>query len=357
MTLIIAEAGVNHNGDEKLAMRLIEVAAEAGADIVKFQTFQANKLATESAQQATYQKENTGQFESQHSMLSRLELSFEAHQRLLEKCESLGIEFLSTAFDSESLAFLVDVIGVSRLKIPSGELTNLPFVLEHAKAGLDIIVSTGMANLSEIESALAVIAFGYTCDSPDVPPSQAAFEQAYASKAGQKALRDKVTVLHCTTEYPAPPEEINLRAITTLRDAFGLKAGYSDHSQGYTVSIAAVAIGACLIEKHFTLDRTMEGPDHRASLEPDELAEFVAGIRVVERAMGDGTKRPTPLEMPNKNVARKSLVALEPIRKGEVFSDTNLGVKRPGSGLSPALFWSYLGQKATSHYDEGDLIV
>lgn len=357
MTLIIAEAGVNHNGDEQIAMRLVEVAAEAGADIVKFQTFQASKLATGGAQQAAYQKENTGRSESQHAMLSRLELSFEAHQRLLEKCESLGIEFLSTAFDSESLAFLVDVIGVRRLKIPSGELTNLPFVLAHAKTGLDIIVSTGMANLSEIEAALAVLAFGYTCESHEAAPSQAAFEQAYASAEGQKALKERVTVLHCTTEYPAPPEEINLRAISTLREAFGLKTGYSDHSQGNTVSLAAAAMGACLIEKHFTLDRTMEGPDHRASLEPDELAELVAGIRVVEKAMGDGTKRPTPSEIPNKNVARKSLVALQPISKGEVFSEINLGVKRPGGGLSPGLFWNYLGQKANSDYDEGDLIV
>lgn len=357
MTVIIAEAGVNHNGDEQLAMRLVEAAAKAGADIVKFQTFKASKLATDCAQQATYQKKNTGRSESQQAMLSRLELSAGAHKRLFEKCGSLGVEFLSTAFDSESLSFLVDVIGVRRLKIPSGELTNLPFVLEHAKTGLDIIVSTGMANLSEIEAALAVIAFGYTCDSHEVVPSQAAFENAYASAEGQKALKEKVTILHCTTEYPAPPDEINLRAISTLREAFGLKTGYSDHSQGNAVSIAAAAIGACLIEKHFTLDCSMEGPDHQASLEPKELSELIAGIRVVEKAMGNGIKRPMPSEIPNKYVARKSLVALAPIRKGEVFSEENLGCKRPGRGLSPALFWSYVGQEATSNYDEGDLIV
>jgi N-acetylneuraminate synthase len=303
MTLIIAEAGVNHNGDEKLAFELVDAAYKAGADIVKFQTFKAKNLVTAEAEQADYQVTNTQKKESQLAMLSRLELSYDAHHQLVKYCKSLGIEFLSTAFDSESLDFLVHDLGLTRLKIPSGEITNAPLVLEHAQTGCDLIVSTGMATLSEIEAVLGVIAFGYTAEK-GAKPSELAFQQAYASEEGQRALKAKVTILHCTTEYPAPMREINLKAMDTLGRAFELPAGYSDHSQGITIPIAAVARGAVLIEKHFTLSNQMEGPDHKASLEPNELAAMVQGIREVECALGSGVKAPTVSEVKNKAVAR-----------------------------------------------------
>ena len=356
MTLIIAEAGVNHNGDDALAFQLVDVAHLAGADIVKFQTFKAKNLVTEQAKQADYQVANTQKQESQLAMLSRLELSYAAHHQLVKHCQSLGIEFLSTAFDSESLNFLVNDLGLKRLKLPSGELTNAPLVLEHARTGCDLIVSTGMATLAEIEMALGVIAFGYTA-ADNAVPSVLAFQQAYASEVGQKALKEKVTILHCTTEYPAPMAEINLRAMDTLGKAFDLPAGYSDHSEGIAIPIAAVARGAVLIEKHFTLDKSMEGPDHKASLEPDELAAMVKAIRQVEVALGSAVKSPTVSEVRNKAVARKSLVAKKAIRVGEAFTEDNLTVKRPGSGKSPYDYWELLNKSATNSYQVGDLIV
>lgn len=356
MTLIIAEAGVNHNGDEALAFQLVDAAHQAGADIVKFQTFKAKNLVTEQAKQADYQVANTQKQESQLAMLSRLELSYAAHHQLVKHCQSLGIEFLSTAFDSESLDFLVNDLGLKRLKLPSGELTNAPLVLEHARTGCDLIVSTGMATLAEIEMALGVIAFGYTA-ADNAEPSVLAFQQAYASEAGQKALKEKVTILHCTTEYPAPMAEINLRAMDTLGKAFDLPAGYSDHSEGITIPIAAVARGAVLIEKHFTLDKNMEGPDHKASLEPDELTAMVKAIRQVEVALGTAVKSPTVSEVKNKAVARKSLVASQVIRAGESFSADNLTIKRPGSGMSPYQYWDMLERSASRDYQVGDLIL
>lgn len=355
MTLIIAEAGVNHNGVKQLAFDLVDAAYRAGADIVKFQTFKAKNLVTENAEQAEYQVTNTGKQESQLAMLSRLELSYEAHHQLVAYCDKLGIEFLSTAFDNESLDFLVNDLKLSRLKIPSGEITNAPLVLQHARTGCDLIVSTGMATLAEIEAVLGVIAFGYIT-SVDAVPTMQAFEQAYASYAGQAALQQKVTILHCTTEYPAPMAEINLNAMDTLKNAFKLPAGYSDHSEGITVPIAAVARGAVLIEKHFTLDRTMEGPDHKASLEPAELEAMVASIRAVELALGDGVKRPTPSEVKNKTVARKSIVAACDIAEGEVFSSEKLAIKRPGNGKSPYLYWELLNKPARKAYAAGELI-
>lgn len=356
MTLIIAEAGVNHNGDEALAFQLVDAAHRAGADIVKFQTFKAKNLVTEQAKQADYQVANTQKQESQLAMLSRLELSYAAHYQLVKHCQSLGIEFLSTAFDSESLDFLVNDLGLTRLKLPSGELTNAPLVLEHARTGCDLIVSTGMATLAEIEMALGVIAFGYTA-ADSAAPSVLAFQQAYASEAGQKALKEKVTILHCTTEYPAPMSEINLRAMDTLGKAFDLPAGYSDHSEGIIIPIAAVARGAVLIEKHFTLDKNMEGPDHKASLEPDELAAMVKAIHQVEVALGTVVKSPTVSEVKNKAVARKSLVASQVIRAGESFSVDNLTIKRPGSGMSPYQYWEMLERSASRDYQVGDLIL
>ncbi len=356
MTLIIAEAGVNHNGSEELAFKLVDAAYQAGADVVKFQTFKAKNLVTEEAKQAEYQVTNTQKQESQLEMLTRLELSYEAHYKLVSYCEELGIEFLSTAFDSESLDFLVNDLGLTRLKLPSGELTNAPLVLAHARTGCDLIVSTGMATLSEIETALGVIAFGYTA-AQDEKPSMLGFQEAYASEAGQQALKEKVTILHCTTEYPAPMEEINLKAMDTLGRAFELAAGYSDHSEGITIPIAAVARGAVLIEKHFTLDKNMEGPDHKASLEPQELEAMVKAIRQVEIALGSNVKTPTVSEVKNKSVVRKSLVAATDIKEGEKLTKSNLTVKRPGSGLSPYLYWEFIGRKVTKSYKAGELII
>jgi N-acetylneuraminate synthase len=355
MIKIIAEAGVNHNGSEKLAFELIDAAYEAGADVVKFQTFKAKNLVTESAQQAAYQIENTGKKESQFDMLSRLELSYDVHHQLVKHCNDLGIEFLSTAFDSESLDFLVNDLGLKTLKIPSGEITNAPLVLEHARTGCDLIVSTGMATLSEIEAVLGVIAFGYTVDELSAP-SVGAFQTAYFSDEGQKALQDKVTLLHCTTEYPAPLPDINLKAMDTMSSAFHLPVGYSDHSAGIIVSIAAVAREAMLIEKHFTLDKTMEGPDHKASLDPVELKNMIQGIREIELALGNGLKGPRPSEMKNISVARKSLVAAIDIVAGEKFSLSNLTVKRPGSGCSPYQYWEMQGQASSRSYQAGEVI-
>jgi N-acetylneuraminate synthase len=355
MTLIIAEAGVNHNGDEKLAFELVDAAWKAGADIVKFQTFKAKNLVTAEAVQADYQVANTQKKESQLEMLSRLELSWDAHHKLIDYCKKLGIEFLSTAFDSESLNFLVNELGISRLKLPSGELTNAPLVLEHARTGCDIIVSTGMATLAEIESALGVIAFGYTAEKNALPGVEA-FQHAYASVEGQKALKEKVTILHCTTEYPAPLNEINLRVMDTLKQAFDLPAGYSDHSEGITIPVAAVARGAVVIEKHFNLDKNMEGPDNKSSLEPDELAAMVNAIRQVEQALGHTIKSPTISEIKNKSVARKSLVAAKPINAGEKFTPENIAIKRPGTGMSPYNYWNMLDKDAGHAYKPGEPI-
>lgn len=354
-TLIIAEAGVNHNGKAELAFALVDAAYEAKVDIVKFQTFKAASLVTAAAKQSEYQIINTKKTESQLSMLARLELSYEVHIELLKYCEKLGIEFLSTAFDSESLDFLVNDLKLKKLKIPSGEITNGPFVLAHAKTQCDLIVSTGMATLAEVEMALAIIAFGYTADETAVPSIEA-FSAAYFSDAGKLALKNKVTLLHCTTEYPAPMPDINLLAMDTLKSAFHLPVGYSDHSAGLTIPIAAVARGAGVIEKHFTLDKNMEGPDHKASLEPDELKAMVEAIRNVECALGDGIKGPRPSELKNIPVARKSLVASRAIKKGEALSADNLAVKRPGSGCSPMRYWSLLGTESNGDYAAGDLI-
>ena len=354
-TLIIAEAGVNHNGSEQLAFKLVDAAAEAGADVVKFQTFKAQNLVTGTAEQAEYQTANIGKKESQLEMLSRLELSYEAHHRLLSYCAEKRIDFLSTAFDSESLEFLVKDLKLKTLKIPSGEITNAPFLLDHARTGCDLIVSTGMCDLADIESALGVIAFGYTAEET-AEPSIHAFKQAYSSAAGQDVLNRKVTLLHCTSEYPAPVSEVNLRVMDTLSQAFGLAVGYSDHTSGITIPVAAVSRGAILIEKHFTLDREMEGPDHQASLEPDELASMIAGIRSVEIALGSAIKSPTVSELNNRHVVRKSLVAAKDIAEGEAYSVYNVEAKRPGTGISPFFYWDLIGKQAARDLSFDDLI-
>lgn len=356
MTIIIAEAGVNHNGSADLAFALIDEAYKAGADIVKFQTFKAENLVTGAAQQARYQQVNTQKSESQLSMLKRLELSYDLHHQLIEHCQSLGIGFMSTAFDHESLEFLTQNLGLTTLKIASGELTNAPLLLAHARTGCKLIVSTGMATLADIESALGVIAFGMIADS-SAEPSVRAFENAYASAAGQQVLKANVTLLHCTTEYPAPFDEINLKAMDTLRRAFDLPAGYSDHSEGIVVPLAAAARGAQVIEKHFTLDKNLPGPDHKASLEPSELQAMVAGIRQIDAALGSPVKAPTVSEYANRSVARKCLVAACDIPEGEVFSSSNIAIKRAGDGLSPYEYWRVLGTAAHKSYSSGERII
>ena len=355
MTLIIAEAGVNHNGDVGLAFELVDAASKAGADIVNFQTFKSSQLASKSASQARYQTINTGIGESQLSMLKGLELPKGAFIDVSNYCKDLNIEFLTTAFDSESLEFITSELTLKRLKIPSGEITNAPFLLEHARSGMNLIVSTGMATLGDIENALGVIAFGYLADN-DAIPSYEGFREAYSSLEGQSILRKKVTLLHCTTEYPAPFNEINLRAMDTLSVAFGLNTGYSDHSEGLVVSFAAVARGAKVIEKHFTLDQSMEGPDHKASIIPEDLNELVRGVRAVELSIGVGLKSPTGSEVGNMTVARKSIMASSEIKKGDEFTYSNLSCKRPGNGRSPYEFWKLLGKKSQHNYKIDELI-
>lgn len=351
-TTVIAEAGVNHNGSPDMALRLVDAAAAGGADIVKFQTFKAAKLATAAAPKASYQVDTTGDATPQLAMLEALELDAAAHERIRQHCEERGIEFMSTPFDEESLAFLANGMRVKRIKIGSGDLTNAPLLLAAGRTGLPVILSTGMAAMDDVEAALGALAFGYAGEAG--APSREAFRAACAQ--GQDTLRARVTLLHCTTAYPTPPHEVNLLAMQTLRERFGLTTGYSDHTAGIAVAIAAVAMGAAVIEKHVTLDRSLPGPDHRASIEPDALMQMIAAIRTVEAARGDGEKRPGATERENIAAARKSLVALCPIRPGEAFSPANLGVKRPGTGLSPFDYWDRLGRPASRAYAPDELI-
>jgi len=323
-TLIIAEAGVNHNGDLSLARQMIDVAARAGADMVKFQTFSADRLVTRYAEKANYQQQNTDASESQYEMLHRLELDRESHEALIQHCKKCGISFFSTAFDMLSVDFLHE-LGLEQFKIPSGEITNLPYLRHIGRLDKPIILSTGMSDMDEIEAALETL-----------------------ERAG--TARGKITVLHCNTAYPTPMVDVNLNAMLTIRDQLGVAVGYSDHTPGIEVSIAAVALGATVIEKHFTLDRGLPGPDQKASLEPDELDALVSAVRNIEKAMGDGVKRPSPSELQNRAAARRSLVAARPIREGELFSEENLGVKRPGSGLSPMRWDDVVGRRAPRNF-------
>lgn len=351
-TYIIAEAGVNHNGSLDLALELVDAAARAGADAVKFQTFKAANIASAGAGKAEYQKRTTDGEENQLAMLKRLELDEAAHLVLMGRCRERGIEFLSTPFDLESLDLLLK-LGVSRLKVPSGEITNGPLLLAVGASGLPVILSTGMADPGDIRAALGVLALGMT---GGTDPGEAAFGRALASQAGQKALADRVVLLHCTTEYPAPLQDVNLRAMAAMRQEFGLPVGYSDHTQGLAVPTAAAALGACLIEKHFTLDRGLPGPDHKASLEPGELADMVAAVRAVELALGSPAKVPAPSELKNRPIARKSLVAARAIARGQVFTPENLTVKRPGTGISPLRYWEFLGRTAERNYAADEVI-
>jgi N-acetylneuraminate synthase len=348
---IIAEAGVNHDGDLDKALALVDAASAAGADAVKFQTFAADRLVSIDAEKAAYQKRTTGADESQYAMLKRLELSEGDHRVIANRCAERGIEFLSTPFDEESLRFLVDDMRIGRIKIPSGELTNGPLLLAAARTGLPLVVSTGMATMEEIGEALGVIAYGVLGGDD---PTTAAFAECFASEAGKSTLRAKVTILHCTTEYPAPDDETNLAAVDTLRNAFGLPTGFSDHTVGIAAAIAATARGAVVIEKHFTLDKSLPGPDHAASLEPDELTAMVTACRRVAAMIGDGAKTPTRSESKNSPVARKSLVTTRPMKAGEIFGPDDITPRRPGGGVSPMRYWEWVGAKATRDYDKGE---
>ncbi|MCR5688358.1 MAG: N-acetylneuraminate synthase [Lachnospiraceae bacterium] len=327
-TLIIAEAGVNHNGDYDTAIKMVDAAKAAGADIVKFQTARAEKVISRYAAKAEYQKETTGADESQLDMVRKLLLDFEDFVSIKKYCDDCGIKFLSTPFDLDSIAFL-DGLGMDMWKIPSGEITNYPYLVAIAKTHKPIIMSTGMSNMDEIEAAIELLR---------------------ANGCGG------ISLLHCNTQYPTPYSDVNLRAMLTLREKFGVRVGYSDHTRGIEVSVAAVAMGASIIEKHFTLDRNMEGPDHKASLEPDELASMVSAIRNVEAAMGDGIKKVSGSERENRDVARKSIVAAVPIKAGEVFTEENITTKRPGTGINPMRWNEVLGKTATRDFSEDELI-
>lgn len=350
--LMIAEIGVNHNGSMELAYQLIDQAASAGADVVKFQTFTAETLVRLDAPKADYQQKMTGDG-SQYEMLKRLELSREDQKKLKDYCQQHNVEFLSSPFDVASVNWLTQELGLKRLKIGSGEITHGPLLLAAAHSGCDIILSTGMSTLADIEQALSVLAFGYLNWQE---PSRAAFEKAYADEKGQKLLKEKVTLLHCTSQYPAPFADIHLLALNTLRSEFGLTVGYSDHSVGTEVTIAAVALGASVIEKHVTLDKNLSGPDHQTSLTVAEFADMVKAIRRVEVAMGQPCKMVTNSERNTQRVARKSLVASKKISKGEQFNTDNVTAKRPADGLSPMHYWDLLEKKAEKNYQPDEVI-
>lgn len=328
--LVIAEAGVNHNGDIEIAKTLIDVAADAKADIVKFQTFNADQQVTKSASKAEYQKITTNINESQHSMLKNLELSVEMHSELINHCKKRSIEFISTAFDIQSVNLLQN-LGQRLFKIPSGEITNFPYLEHIGKIGKPIILSTGMSTLNEIKTALEIL------------------QRAGASK-------ELITVLHCTTSYPVPMSDVNLLAMRTIKNEFEVKVGYSDHTLGIEIPIAAVALGASVIEKHFTLDRNLPGPDHKASLEPNELQEMIKTIRNVEQAMGDGIKKVMSSEAGNRDIVRKSIVVIKEIKKGDILTSENLSTKRPGNGISP-LNWNLIIGKSSKHNYEIDELI
>ena len=327
-TLIIAEAGVNHNGNFELAKKLVDKAVEGGADIVKFQTCKAENVISRYADKAEYQKVTTGEADSQLEMVRKLMLTYEQYGQLKEYCDEKGIEFLSTAFDLPSVDYLHS-IGMKRWKIPSGEITNLPLLIKIAELHEPIIMSTGMSELSEVADAVRTLIEHGASD---------------------------ITLLHCTTEYPAPYEDVNLKAMETMRDAFDLPIGYSDHTKGLEIPVAAVARGACVIEKHFTLSREMEGPDHKASIEPDELKQMVDMIRHVEVSIGDGVKKVSPSEAKNQDIARKSIIAAKAIKAGDEFSEENVTTKRPGNGINPMRWFDLLGKKAKHDYEEDYLI-
>ena len=351
---IIAEAGVNHNGSKKLAMEMVDHAVNAKANAIKFQTFKTDLIVTSYAKRAEYQKNNTKKNNTQHEMLKNLELSQKDFEEIYNYCVLRKIDFLSTAFDIESLLFLTKKLKLNKLKIPSGDLTNAPLLLEHSFRAKKLIVSTGMSTLSEIENALGVIAFGLLGNKKK--PSMEEFKKAFQSQVGKVMLKEKVTLLHCTSAYPAPLNEINLKAMLKLQNIFKLDVGYSDHSDGIIVPLVAASLGARVIEKHFTLDKTLDGPDHKASIEPLDLKKMISEVRLVEKILGSEKKSITLSELKNQTVARKSLVAIKAIKKGDFFTNFNLGCKRPGNGMSPINYWHLIGKKSPIPYKKDELI-
>lgn len=351
---IIAEAGVNHNGSVELAKQLVDIAVASGVDVVKFQTYKTDNLVVKNAPKASYQQQASKQSESQYDMLKRYELSVDEHRELIDYCQQHSVEFLSSAFDLESLDLLANEFGLETIKFGSGEITNWPLLLRAAQLHKKIILSTGMSVLSDVENALAVLAFGFLYNR--FPESLDDCYQAYFRKESQELLNKNVTLLHCTTEYPASFSEVNLNVIETMRRAFDLLVGFSDHTVGIAMPIAAVAKGAAVIEKHFTLDKDLPGPDHKASLDPKELAEMVKSIRQVEKSLGNGVKRPSERELQNKDVVMKRLIATDAIKKGERFSHSNLSLKRAAQGISSASYWQWIGKKANRDYQQGEVV-
>lgn len=350
---IIAEAGVNHNGNLDMALELVKAARDAGADAIKFQTFKATRLASKTAKKAQYQLANTEKNESQQAMLAKLELKESWHFELKNLAEELGIQFLSTAFDGESLQFL-QKLNLDRYKIPSGELINGPLLWRFAKTGKPLILSTGMATLSEVELALAIISYAlHFTTEPSTLDDIWAF---WSDEKARLSLGNKITLLHCTSQYPTPWHEVNLKAMDTLAKAFGLPVGYSDHTQGSVVPIAAVALGATVIEKHFTLDKSLPGPDHQASLDIEEFKKMVNEIRALELALGDGRKAPQPSEWEIRKIARQSLVAARQLSSGHILKEEDLTTARSEGGLSPVFYWDLLGEKTKKSYEEGEIL-
>jgi len=354
-TTVIAEAGVNHNGSLERALAMVDAAAGAGVTAVKFQTFVPEELVSRHTSMAGYQARNTGKHQSQLEMLRELRLDDAAHRRLLERSRKLGVGFLSSPFDVRSLRFLVDDLNVDCLKIASGEITNAPLLVAAGRSGLPLILSTGMSTLDDVRRALGAVAWGML-RADDPTNVEAEFPSAFEAARQLGLLKARTTLLHCTTQYPTPPEAVNLRAMQTLASELELPVGFSDHTTSTSIAAAAVALGATVVEKHFTLDRRLPGPDHAASVEPTELAELVRNIRDLEQALGDGVKTIQPAERENLASARKSIVAAAAISAGTRFTPANVSVKRPGTGMSPFRFWWLLGQEATRRYEQDELI-
>ncbi len=353
-TYIIAEAGVNHNGDLSLAKELIDIAADAGADAVKFQTFTAEKVISTIAKQAEYQAKNTGITESQLEMVKKLELPQSDFKKLYEYSKDKNITFLSTAFDPENMNFLVRECNIPLIKIPSGELTNAHYLFDVAKYKLPLVISTGMANLHEIEQALAVLSYGWVHKNP--PTSLQQCLDFYTTATGHSTLDGNIIILQCVTEYPAPYKDTNLNSMQTIAEKFGCPVGLSDHSLGIHIPIAAVAMGACVIEKHFTIDKNLPGPDHKASIDAEELKNMVKYIKDVEDAMGDGQKVPQTSEIKNIPIARRSIVAAGDLTQGTIYTNENIACKRPGNGVSAMLYWDYLGKECLSDINKDNLV-
>lgn len=354
-TFIIAEAGVNHNGDMKMAKALVDAAVEAGADAIKFQSFIPKEVASVSAPKADYQNENTSGEESQLQMLEKLQLTKEMHFELVDYCKERQIQFLSTPFDLKSLDFLTEELQLDLIKVGSGDINFAPLLMKAARLKKKVILSTGMCTLGDIEEALGVLAFGYLSHSEEEACLES-FEKAYASEEGQKVLAEYVSLLHCTSEYPAPFQDVNLKTMQTLSQAFELPVGFSDHTMGIAVPIAAVALGARIVEKHMTLDCTLPGPDHKASLPPHLFKEMVRSIREVEDSLGNSHKFPRSSESKNKTLVRRSIVARKAIKKDSEISVEDLSFKRPGHGLSPMLLWKVKGHKAQRNYAEDEIL-